>query len=94
MKKELTPEEIEARFAEIDAKGEVELSAEEKASLAAAEAMDDGTAVDLEDYKKQLEEYSGKLVIRIPRSLHKSLKEAAAAEGVSLNQYMLYKLAR
>lgn len=94
MKKELTPEEIEARFAVIDAKGEAKLSPEEEASLAAAEAMDDGTTVDLEDYKKQLEEYSGKLVIRIPRSLHKSLKEAAAAEGVSLNQYMLYKLAR
>ena len=94
MKKELTPEEIAARFAEIDARGEVELSPEEEASLAAAETMDDGTAVDLEDYKKQLEEYSGKLVLRIPRSLHKSLKEAAAAEGVSLNQYMLYKLAR
>ena len=43
---------------------------------------------------EDLEEYSGKLVLRIPRSLHKSLKEAAAAEGVSLNQYMLYKLAR
>lgn len=30
----------------------------------------------------------------IPRSLHKHLKEEAQAEGVSLNQYMLYKLSR
>lgn len=62
----------------------------DKAMLADAAAVNDGTTVSLDD----LEEYSGKLVLRIPRSLHKSLKEAAAAEGVSLNQYMLYKLAR
>lgn len=57
-----------------------------------AERMDDGSSVSLEDLKRELEEYSGRLVLRIPRSLHKSLKEAAAVEGVSLNQYMLYKL--
>ena len=62
----------------------------DKAMLAEAATVNDGTTIPLED----LEEYSGKLVLRIPRSLHKSLKEAAAAEGVSLNQYMLYKLAR
>lgn len=60
--------------------------------LAAAEAMDDGTSVTLEDLKEQLSPYSGRIVLRIPRSLHKSLKEAAQLEGVSLNQYMLYKL--
>lgn len=64
------------------------------AMLAQAEAENDGSAVSLEDYKEELEEYSGKLVLRIPRSLHKQLKEAAQVEGVSLNQYMLYKLAK
>ena len=64
------------------------------AMLAQAEAENDGSAVSLEDYKQELEEYSGKLVLRIPRSLHKQLKEAAQVEGVSLNQYMLYKLAK
>ena len=54
--------------------------------------MDDGTSVTLEDLKEQLSPYSGRIVLRIPRSLHKSLKEAAQLEGVSLNQYMLYKL--
>ena len=48
----------------------------------------------MEEFKDSLEDYSGKLVLRIPRSLHKELKEEAKAEGVSLNQYMLYKLAR
>ena len=66
----------------------------DRTMLAEAEAVNDGSTVSLEELKQELEEYSGKLVIRIPRSLHKSLKEAAAAEGVSLNQYMLYKLAR
>lgn len=31
--------------------------------------------------------YSGKFVLRLPRSLHRSLAESAAQEGVSLNQY-------
>ncbi len=31
--------------------------------------------------------------LRIPRSLHKILKEQAAREGVSLNQYCLFLLA-
>lgn len=92
MDHELTTAEIERRFAQIDARTPESLTEEEAASLAAAEAMDDGTTESLEQLKKELEEYSGKLVLRIPRSLHKTLKQAAAAEGVSLNQYMLYKL--
>ena len=94
MKRELTPEEIERRFAEINAQEPEMLTPEEEASLAEAEAMDDGSTVTLEEYKRQLEEYSGRMVLRIPRSLHKSLKEAAKLEGVSLNQYMLYKLSK
>lgn len=94
MKKELTAAEIEARFAEINAKEPDIMTPEEEASLAKAEAMDDGSAVSLAEFKASLEEYSGKLVLRIPRSLHKALKEQAEIEGVSLNQYMLYKLAR
>ena len=94
MKNELSAAEIARRFAEIDARPAELLTDEEEASLAAAQAMDDGSSVSLEEYKKSLEEYSGKLVLRIPRSLHKALKEAAEIEGVSLNQYMLYKLSR
>ena len=43
---------------------------------------------------KPLEEnnYSGKFVLRIPKTLHKKLALAAEKEGVSLNQYALYKL--
>ena len=94
MRRELTSEEIERKFAEINARLPEELTPEEEVSLAEAEAMDDGSTVTLEEYKKELEEYSGRLVLRIPRSPHKSLKEMAKLDGVSLNQYMLYKLSK
>jgi len=40
-----------------------------------------------------IDNYSGKFVIRLPRSLHARLAAEAEREGVSLNQYTLYKLA-
>jgi antitoxin HicB len=40
------------------------------------------------------EEFSGKLVIRIPKALHKELKVNAEQEGISLNQLILYYLSR
>jgi antitoxin HicB len=40
------------------------------------------------------EDYSGKFVLRLPRSLHRQLTEAAQHEGVSLNQYINVALAR
>lgn len=41
-----------------------------------------------------IEGYSGKFVLRLPKSLHCRLAMEAAKEGVSLNQYALYKLAQ
>jgi len=38
------------------------------------------------------EKYSGKFLLRLPKSLHKHLSIEAEKEGVSLNQYALYKL--
>lgn len=38
--------------------------------------------------------YSGKFVIRIPKSLHQRLAIEAKKEDVSLNQYVAYKLAK
>ena len=37
--------------------------------------------------------YSGKFVVRIPKTLHQRLAIEADIEGVSLNQLALYKLA-
>lgn len=38
------------------------------------------------------EGFSGKFIVRIPKSLHFRLTVEAEKEGVSLNQYALYKL--
>ena len=38
--------------------------------------------------------YSGKFMVRIPRSLHKRLATEAKKEGVSLNQFAAMKLAQ
>jgi antitoxin HicB len=40
----------------------------------------------------QIEDFSGKFVLRIPRSLHRSLDREARKQGVSLNQYILHLL--
>ncbi|MCL2130383.1 MAG: type II toxin-antitoxin system HicB family antitoxin [Treponema sp.] len=37
-------------------------------------------------------QYSGKFVLRIPKTLHARLAMEAEKEGVSLNQYALYRL--
>ncbi len=41
----------------------------------------------------QRREYSGKFNVRVPKSLHASLASEAEAEGVSLNQLVVAKLA-
>ena len=39
------------------------------------------------------DDYSGKFVLRLPKTLHQRLAIEAEKEGVSLNQLALYKLA-
>lgn len=92
-RKELTIEEIEKRFAEINALEPEEPTAEDLAAFAAADAEDPDDMITLEEYKAQ-KEYSGRLMLRIPKDLHRQLAESAKANGVSLNQYALYKLAK
>ena len=54
-------------------------------------AMEDGTVINEPD---DIENYSGQFKLRIPKSLHKSLSEHSKAEGISMNQYCLYLLAK
>ena len=37
-------------------------------------------------------DYSGKLLLPMPKSLHRRLAETSSREGVSLNQYILFLL--
>lgn len=63
----------------------------------AREAMEGWLEVKLEHgdsipEPRDTETYSGKVNLRMPKSLHQRLSTEAEKEGVSLNQYMLYKL--
>lgn len=40
-----------------------------------------------------ISKYSGKFVVRIPKSLHKTISEQSRMEGLSLNQYVANSLA-
>lgn len=94
MKKNLTAaSDIEARFAEINALEPEVPTQDDLDAIARAKAEDPEDTITLEAYKEQ-REYSGKLMLRIPKELHKQLVEAAKENGVSLNQYALYKLAK
>ncbi|MDD3627413.1 MAG: toxin-antitoxin system HicB family antitoxin, partial [bacterium] len=37
-------------------------------------------------------EFSGRFTVRLPKTLHQELKSAASSEGLSLNQYISYRL--
>ena len=54
-------------------------------------AIEDGLVI---PEPSDAENYSGQFKLRIPKSLHKSLAEHSKAEGISLNQYCLYLLAK
>lgn len=90
----MTNQEIERRFDEINAREPEFLSPEEERSLIEAEAINDGSTVTLEEFQRSIGDYSGRLNIRIPKSLHQRLSQDAKKDGVSLNQYILYKLAQ
>lgn len=55
-------------------------------------ALENG--IEIPEPVRGTEDYSGKLNIRIPKSLHRTLAEKARDEKISLNQYILYQLAR
>lgn len=76
---------------QVETVDEIPAMAEEARRLWLETAHEDGHDIPLPSYP---EEYSGKFVLRLPKSLHRSLAEAAEREGVSLNQYAAMLLAR
>ncbi|MEF9973652.1 MAG: toxin-antitoxin system HicB family antitoxin [Clostridia bacterium] len=70
----------------------VEPDEADRAAIKMAEE-DQGESAELGEFLESLT-YSGKLSLRIPKSLHHDLALAAKREGVSLNQYALYKLSQ
>ena len=56
--------------------------------------VDEGISLaDMSEIRAQ-REYSGRISLRLPRTLHHDLIEEAKTEGVSLNQLLLYKLTK
>ena len=52
-----------------------------------------GKAIPVPPVVQPLQAYSGKFLMRVPRSLHARLARRAAQEGVSLNQFLTGVLA-
>ncbi|MCL2638786.1 MAG: type II toxin-antitoxin system HicB family antitoxin [Oscillospiraceae bacterium] len=94
MKQGLTVEEFEKRLAAIPT---VKPDAWDLQMLAEIKAENDTSpGVSLEEVHRlrMAREYSGKISLRVPKTLHMELKQAAKSEGISLNQFILYKLAK
>ncbi len=71
-------------------------SEEEEAEFWATHSLGDELLEKMERRNKLLEEhqYSGKINLRMPKSLHRDLVHRAQQEGVSLNQLIVISLAR
>ncbi len=54
-------------------------------------ALEDGEAIPL---PRSVEDYSGRFVVRIPKTLHRELVEMAEREGVSLNTFVNVALSK
>ena len=54
-------------------------------------ALEEGIAIRKPD---SLDDYSGQLKQRIPKTLHKTRADHSKREGISMNQYCLYLLSR
>ena len=73
---------------------ESEPDAIDKQMMEAGAAVNDDTSLPLDTVRNEIEGYSGRVLVRIPKSLHRQLVQDAKREGISLNQYALYKLSR
>ena len=56
-------------------------------------AIEDGIDIPEPD-ENRISEYSGQFKIRMPKSLHRELALHAKREGISMNQYCIYLLAK
>lgn len=83
--------DLPGRMTQVESLDEVGKAADEIRRLWIRTQFEDGHPIPLPSFP---EEYSGRFVLRIPRSLHRRLAEAARREGVSLNQYAMTLLDR
>jgi predicted RNase H-like HicB family nuclease len=75
---------------QVEEAGEIGPMAKEIRTLWLETTYDDGMTI---PEPATASDYSGKFVVRLPKSLHRNLAIAAEREGVSLNAYVNYLLA-
>ena len=78
-------------MSQVDHMTEIGIAADEVRQLWIESEYERGNEIPLPTY---YEEYSGKFNVRLPRTLHHALADAAAGDGASLNQYVATLLAR
>ncbi len=78
-------EELSGCMTQADSLDEVYKAIEDAKKVWITAAYDDKHNIPL---PKGIEEYTGKFLVRIPRSLHRALVKTAKREGVSLNQFV------
>ena len=86
----LTHEQLQAKILSIPevAPDEIDIQMIEEIDMDSS-----GESTSWEGYKAE-RTYNGNISLRIPKELHRALVGTAKEQGVSLNQYCLYKLAR
>ena len=86
----LTYEQLQAKIANIPEVTPDEIDLE---MLAEIDAEQSDEYVSWESVKAE-RVYNGNISLRVPKELHRDLVSMAKEQGVSLNQYCLYKLAK
>lgn len=77
--------ELPGCMTQADTFAELSEMIKEAMSLWIETALEDGETIPL---PRSVEDYSGRFVVRIPKSLHRELVEMAEREGVSLNTFV------
>ncbi|NLB43077.1 MAG: toxin-antitoxin system HicB family antitoxin [Clostridiales bacterium] len=49
---------------------------------------------DIPEPNSHMDNYKGRITVRVPKIMHKELIDEAKEEGISLNQYMIYLIAK
>ena len=88
--KKLTENEFETKLQFIP---EVEPDEWDREMLAGVDAATDNMTISLETVRAR-RECNGKISLRVPKELHYALSASAKENGVSLNQFIVYKLAK
>ncbi len=83
--------ELPGCFTQADTFEELEVMVQDAMHAWIESALEDGVAI---PEPRATEQYSGKFVVRIPRTLHRQLAVVAEREGVSLNAFVSSTLAQ